>query len=781
MLAIGVGLGAVAVLGLGAAARFLPIELPELDVPSRIYSEAHWIRTGNNVDATGVVRRLQRLGYHEVNQGELGPGEYRKGKRELSFNRRPFSGALTSGDAGTFTLRLDSARRIRTIRGPHGEPQARVALEPEIIGELHGIEREDRYIIPLAEMPEHLVDAVLVVEDRRFYGHGGVDLRRLAGAFLANLRARRVVQGGSTLTQQLAKNVFLTDERTLARKLREAWLALRIEKSHKKAEILEAYLNTIYLGQRGSVSVRGMEAASRHYFGKHVQKLTIAESALLAGLIRGPGLYSPFVVPKSALERRNLVLSMLFEEERLSEVEYEEARDSPLGNLPYAVQAVSAPYFTEFVKRELAQAHPEIDPEEARLEVFTGLDADAQHAAQEALRRGLLRLERDYPKLVRDEPLQAAFVALNPVTGQILAMVGGRNFSESQFNRATQAKRQPGSVFKPIVALAALSRDKSGEPGFTLASFLADEPLQIETREGLWEPRNYDDEFRGFVSLRDALEQSINVPFARLGMEVGAKRIIQTARRLGIDSRLRAVPSLALGSFEVSPLEIAQAYGVLASGGRRVAPRSYSQVRDIDGRDLAVPEAVPKRVFPPDEIALITSALQGVVDRGTGRGVRTWGFRGPVAGKTGTTNEARDAWFVGYNQKVVAAVWVGFDDGQPMGLSGAVAALPIFAEFLVHTQGARGGEDFPTPAGLERIRIHRESGLRASLTCPGEPEFFLRGTAPFESCGPGGWFRSDRQRYERDEDWDRSRPRPSKRRGIFGILDAVLDAIEGTD
>lgn len=777
MLGVGVGIGLLVIFGLGLAASFAPIELPELDVPSRLYSQPYWIRGGTSVDASGIVRRLQRLGYHEVTQGELKPGEFRKSKRKVSFNRRPFRGPLADGGEGVFTLRLDSARRIRSIRGSHGEPQARVALEPEIIGELHGRQREDRYIVPLNEMPAHLVDAVLVVEDRRFYEHGGIDLRRLAGAFLANLRAGRIVQGGSTLSQQLVKNVFLTDERTLVRKLREAWLALRVEKSHQKAEILEAYLNTIYLGQRGSVSVRGMEAAARHYFGKHVQKITLAESALLAGLIRGPGLYSPFLLPETARERRNLVLAMLFEEDRIAEEAYEEARQSPLGDLPYAAQAVSAPYFTEYVKRELAREFPELDPEEARLAVYTGLDADAQNAAQEALRRGLLRLERDFPNLVReDNPLQAAFVSLHPESGQILALVGGRDFARSQFDRATQAKRQPGSVFKPIVALTALARDASGTPEFTLASFIEDEPLSVETREGLWEPRNHDDEFRGFVSLRDALEQSINVPFARLGMQVGSERIIETARELGIESRLRAVPSLALGSFEVSPLEIARAYSVLAAGGQRLPTRSYLRVRDIDGRDVAIPEASRKRVFPPDEVALVTSALQGVVDRGTGRGVRTWGFRGPVAGKTGTTNEARDAWFVGYTQNVVAAVWVGFDDGTPMGLSGAVAALPIFSEFLVHTQGARGGQEFPLPVGLERVQINRDSGLRAGLTCPGEPEFFLAGTAPLEACGPGGWFRSERRR---NEDWDRSRPRPERRRGIFGILDAVLDTIAG--
>ena len=773
-LVVAVGLVAAALVAfLGS---LVPLELPELAVPSRIYARPHRIASGQSLDTAGLLDRMRRLGYREVER-EPRPGEYRLKGRRLQIHRRAFQAPTGAGRETLIELRLDSNRRISSIRTAGGRRVPSVLLEPEVIGEFQGRQREDRTLVPLAELPVHLIDAVLAIEDRRFFEHGGLDLRRLAGAMLANLRALRIVQGGSTLTQQLVKNVFLTDERTIARKLREAWLALRVERTNTKEEILEAYLNTIYMGQRGPVSVRGMEAAARHYFGKPARELTLPDSALLAGLIRGPGLYSPFTVPETALARRNQVLGILRDTGDISQAEYDATIGLPIDPLPEAPAAVSAPYFSAYVRRELERNLPELDVDSARVDVYTGLDARLQVAAQRAVRRGLRQLEADFPNLEAesgdgDSPLQAALIAIDPRNGDVLAHVGGRDFRSSQFDRATQAYRQPGSVFKPIVALSALSRGSDGRPAFTLASHLEDEPLSVETPEGVWEPSNYDGEFHGTTSLRTAIEQSRNVPIARLGIELGPERIIETARRLGITSRLRPVPSLALGAFEVSPLEMARAYAVLASSGMSVVPRPYLRVVDVDGRELEGHAPRFEPVFAADEVRLVTSALLGAVDHGTGRSLRGYGFRGPVAGKTGTTNDFRDAWFVGYTPELVAVVWVGFDDGRSAGLTGARGALPIFARFIIDALGARGGLDFATPDGMEIVAINEQTGLRAGFGCFGEDEMFLAGTAPEKSCGPQ-WMRArDRTRRQRDT------ASPPREAPWFRALGAVLDALE---
>ncbi len=755
-----------------------PVKLPELAVPSRIYSRAHRIAVGQSVKTSGLVERLDRLSYREIARGEPRPGEVRLLRDRIILNRRPFRTPLAAGSEGRAELHVDQEGRISSIRAVGGRRLPSLLLEPELVGAFHGQLREDRHLLELEDFPVYLIDAVLMIEDRRFFEHAGIDLRRLVGALIADLRAMAIVQGGSTLTQQLVKNVFLDDQRTIARKLREAWLALRVERGHTKDEILEAYLNTIYMGQRGSVSVRGMEAAGLHYFGKHAGELSLAEAALLAGLIRGPGLYSPFTHPEKARERRDQVLDILLETERISQEQRDRAVAQPVGNLKRAPESAWAPYFVALLRRELERDLPDLDLDEARLDVYTGLDASLQLLAERAVRDGLARLEADFPHLLREEgepAVQAALVALDPHTGDVLAHVGGRDWGQSQFDRVSQAQRQPGSVFKPVVALAALSRGPDGTPAFTLASVVEDEPFELETPDGIWSPANYDGEFRGWTSLRRALETPSNVPMPRIGLELGPQRVVATARRMGVSGRLVAVPSLALGAFETSPLEIARTYGVLASGGLRVETRPFTRVIDIDGRELAERTVVSERVFDPAEIRLVTSALEGVVERGTGRGLRMFGYEGPVAGKTGTTNDFRDAWFVGYTPELVAAVWVGFDDGHSLDLTGASAALPIFGRFLTGALGKDGGAPFETPEGVEFAEVNERTGLRAGFGCWGEREIFLDGTAPRERCRPG-WFRSPL----RDKP-DPGEPTTRRQRGRLPwqrVLDSVGDVLD---
>jgi penicillin-binding protein 1B len=705
-----------------------------------VLSRPHRIIPGQHVEATHLSERLARLGYRRTRSSAPGIGETFRGAERLVIHRREFAGPEGPVAPERLELRLDGGGWIVSIRDARGRRREEAWLEPETLGALADDAPVDRVLVRLGDLPRHLVDAMLVAEDRRFHEHHGLDLRRLGGALVANLRARRVRQGGSTITQQLVKNVFLSHERTLLRKLREVWLALRVERAHTKEEILEAYLSTIYLGQRGPVSVVGVEAAARHYFGRSARTLDLAESALLAGMVRGPGFYSPFQHPERARERRDRVLARMAKAKLVSEREAAAAAELPLGNVAAPPAAPRPGYFLARLERDLAAALPELDLRRDRVAVFTGLDAQLQLEAERALREGIERLEADFPHLrAAEAKLEAALVALDPEDGAILAYVGGRSFAGSQFDRVAQARRQPGSAFKPVVLLAALARGAGGAPAFTLASLVRDEPLEVETPEGTWRPANYEEEFRGEITLRRALADSVNVPFVRIGLELGPAAIVETARRMGIDSPLEPVPSLALGAGEVSPLELARAYALLANGGERVGVRSALRVTDAAGRMLFEAPPLRERAFDPAEVALVTSALEGAVDEGTGRGLRAMGYEGPVAGKTGTTNDARDAWFAGYTPEIAAAVWVGLDEGHALGLAGAQAALPIFGRFLIAALGAEGGEAFPEPPGLESVAIHEATGLRAGFLCWGRPEWFLTGTAPEERCGPG-WF-----------------------------------------
>jgi penicillin-binding protein 1B len=772
---------AAGALGLGlllALGALVPKRLPEPTLPNRVFARPHRIAPGQDVATTHLVERLERLGYRRTRK-QPALGEYFRGEQRLAIHRREFAGPQGPVPAARFDLHLDWGGRIEAIVDERGRERDEAFLEPETLGALADDAPVERVLVRLDELPRHLIDAVLVAEDRRFHEHHGLDPRRLGGALLANLRARGVRQGGSTITQQLVKNVFLSHERTLLRKLREIWLALRVERAHTKDEILEAYLNTIYLGQRGPVSVVGVEAAARHYFGRSARTLGLAESALLAGMIRGPGFYSPFQHPERARERRDQVIAQMARAEVVSAAEAAAAAGRPLGQVAKPPAAPRPVWFLAKLERDLAAALPGVDLREDRVRVHTGLDAQLQLAAEGAVRDGLEQLEADFPRLQSDDaPLQAALVALDPESGAVLAYVGGRRFAQSQFDRVAQARRQPGSAFKPVVLLAALARGPDGAPAFTLASLLRDEPLEVETPEGPWRPANYEEEFRGEITLRRALEHSVNVPFARVALALGPEAIVAAARRMGVESPLDPVPSLALGAGEVSPLELARAYALLANGGDRVGVRTALHVTDAEGRVLLEAPPLREREFDPAEVALVTSALEGAVDRGTGHGLRAMGYEGPVAGKTGTTNDARDAWFAGYAPEVAVAVWVGFDDGRPLGLPGARAALPIFGRFLIDALGPEGGRAFPEPPGLESVAIHEGTGLRAGFLCWGEREWFLAGTAPRESCGPG-WF-ARREPAERGEEPDLPRRRPRDPVGrflerLFGLAEEMAE------
>ena len=700
-------------------ARFAKVETRRAVV---IYAAGQTLFPGTHVRLIDLAGTLARLGYVETRALPTARGQFRRAAGAWDISLRDGGGRVR--------LEVRGERIERVMR--EGKEEASVVLESEVLtggGDQAG---EDYRPVKLAEAPKALIDAVLAAEDHRFFERGALDVRAIIRAAWANLVSGKVTQGGSTITQQLVKNRLLTHERTIARKLEEAWLAILVASGYSKAQILEAYLNEIYLGQRGSLAIRGVGAAARAYFSKEPHQLTPGEAAVLAGMVRAPNTFSPVLNPDRARARRDVVLARMHELRMLDAAAYERARGEPLRPLARPWPGSTAPYFADYVRQELEER----SLQGARID--TTLDLTLQRFAENAVARGLDQLESSFPRLRRGDPrarLQVALVAIDPATGEIRAFVGGRDYQASQFNRATLAQRQAGSAFKPFVYLAAL-HPRDGPPPFTAASMVDDAPLTITTDAGPWSPRNYDGRYEGRVSVRRALEHSLNGATVRISQTVGLPVIIETARAAGLDGSLAPVPALALGAFEVTPLELASAYLSFANGGVRPgAVRGVRAAYRAGGtRVLAVEDTTPVSVMSSAEAYLMTSLLEGVIRSGTASTARGRGMPGEVAGKTGTTNEGRDAWFVGYSSRLLAVVWVGFDEGKAHGLSGAQAALPIWADFMRQALGAYPAPAFAIPSGITFADIDATNGKLAGRSCPlVVRETFLSGTEP-ERC-----------------------------------------------
>jgi penicillin-binding protein 1B len=711
-------------------------------VPSRVYAAPIVVFPGANWQRLDLAGWLTRMGYRE--QREAGPlevGSYRWLPGRLRVYLRGFDHPQLPEPNRRVEFLLEEGR-VRRIRDDRGMDLDIVALEPEPISAYYGSDREQRDLVEIDNVPEHLIAAIFAVEDRRFEEHHGIDPRRIVGAMVANVRAGGITQGGSTLTQQLVKNFFLTPERTLKRKATEAVMAMLVEARYSKRQILEAYLNEIYMGRRGSTAVHGVGEAARFFFGKRVVDLEVDESALLAAVIQSPNAMSPHRHPERARARRDLVLGLMRDQGYISPEEAERARARSLSLAAISLESGQDRYFLDELARQLPEVYDEDLLAVDGLRIYSTLDPMMQRAAVRNLQDGLASLEQRLGEVRTAEgevlPLQGCLIAMRPQTGEILALVGGQDYSSSQWNRCTMARRQVGSVFKPVVYAAALA-PQSG-PVITLASLINDAPLEIPTRDGMWAPENYDKEFHGPVSVREALERSLNVPAARIGQAVGISRVVEMARRLGVESYLPAVPSLALGTAEISPLEVATIYATFANGGLRPTPRSFIGLLDDRGvGQEQVPLAGAQRVLDPGTAYLITSLLEGVVDRGTGVGIRSRGLRGPIAGKTGTTDDEFDLWFVGYTPELVAVVWVGYDEPRPIGVPSSRGALPIWASFLSEVSGDRVRGVFAQPGGIAQVDIDPRSGARALLGCPERrSEFFLESTIPESTCPLGG-------------------------------------------
>ena len=610
---------------------------------------------------------------------------------------------------------------------------------------LHEFFKENRSAVPLRQIPRHLVNATLSTEDRSFYQHWGVDLWGIGRAALQDVMQMRRAQGGSTITQQLARNLFLTHERSLSRKLKEMVLAIQIEKTYSKDQILEMYFNQIYFGE----GAYGVEAAAKTYFGKPVQELTLPESALLAGLPANPSVYSPRRRPQAARARRSKVLRNMLATHAITQVEFDNAIGAGLGVTPVRYSNDRAPYFVEMVRLHLDERYGSNAVYEGGLKVWTTLDMDLQQIGERAMERQLEALENglklkvrrsnfvsaptDSARALERTPyLQGSLVALDPRNGYIRALSGGRDWNQSNFNRAIQARRQPGSAFKPFVYTAAIDN------GFHPTDTIVDEPVSFPGANGeLYQPGNYDHTFRGPVTLRYALQQSINVPAIKLLRKVGTSLVASYARRMGIKSPLGQNLSLALGSSEVTLLELTSAYAVLANRGIRNEPLFILKVEDRNGNVLEKNAPRPTEVLSEGTASVMTSMLQSVVDHGTGYPARAAGFLNPAAGKTGTMDEYMDAWFVGYTPSIVCGCWVGFDEKKPIGpgMTGARAALPMWTEFMIGATRGRPVEDFPIPAGTSTRLVCAETGMLATDACPSVTrEMFSEGSEPSEYC-----------------------------------------------
>ena len=710
-------------------ARFDRVEASRATV---VYAAPQALVPGLNVRQAGLADTLARLRYAEMRDGPGRPGQFRRGPGIWEIFLR---GHAPDTPPQLIRVEIRGERIARVTRA--GRDIGAVALEPEVLTSAGDRAGEDYRPARLATIPPSLIDAVLAAEDHRFFAHGGLDLRGVLRATWANLRAGRVTQGGSTITQQLVKNRLLGRQRTFLRKVREAWLSALVEWRYSKAQILEAYVNEVYLGQRGTLAIRGVGAGARAWFGKEPHQLTLAEAALTAGMIRAPNSYSPAVNPDRARERRDVVLARMRELGRVGEREYRVARAEPIRVPSSRTPGQPAPYFTDWIRQEIEQRFaPDAVVGDPGARVYTALDLSLQRFAEHAVARGLDRIETRLPRLRRasgGERLQVALIALDPITGQIRALVGGRDYGASQFNRATHARRQPGSAFKPFVYLTALAVG-DGQPAFTAASIVDDSPLTLVAGPADWSPRNYEDRYEGRVTLRHALEHSLNAATVRIASEVGLERIVETARRVGITSPLAPVPALALGAYEVTPLELARAYLPFANGGVRAAVAGVRAIVDGEGEKVAPADDDPIPVLSPAEAYLMTSLLQGVIDAGTGADALRFGIPAALAGKTGTTNDGRDAWFVGYAPTLLALVWVGFDSGAAHGLSGAQAALPIWADFMKQALETYPASRFETPPGVVLAEIDATNGKLANRFCPvTRREVFLDGTEP-EPC-----------------------------------------------
>jgi len=669
-----------------------------------LYAAPRIIQRGQKMPVEALVRALRRAGYVESGGSNVFSGSFRN--KGSAIEIRP----THANDARPpiVNVIIDHNDRISDLTS-EGASIESFTLEPEILSNDLSSKGGGRESLTYDEIPQVLVQAILSIEDHRFFQHSGLDPFGIARALWRNAGNDHVGQGGSTITQQLVKNTYLSPERTLHRKYAEAMLAFALEGRLSKQDIFALYCNEVYLGQRGAVAARGVKDAARIYFGKELKDLSLAEAATIAGMIQGPSRYSPLRHSQAAQARRNAVLESMVRDGWIGAEQAADISRQPIVvSTPAQSDSSLAPYFVDQVNR-ISDSDFDVSPANQR--IYTTIDLDLQQLAEGALRKQMDRLDGVY-KNRRVKP-QAALVALDPRTGNVLAMVGGRDYAESQLNRATDARRQPGSTFKPFVYAAAL------EDGMSPVQTFVDAPRDfVYDHNKTYRPANFGGGYSMHdVTMRTGLVKSLNVVTVDVAMQTGLARIANLAEKSGLP-RPDRYPSLALGTEEVTPLQLAAAYATFLNGGRRVDPKVIASVGDPPATHLIADAGAHSQVISPTTAYMITNMLSAVVDHGTGRAARGAVNGTAIAGKTGTS---RDGWFVGYSPNLVCAVWIGFDDNQQLGLTGAEAALPAWADFMkaaIEAKPALGGKNFECPEGIEFVEIDADDGLLSTLSCP---------------------------------------------------------------
>jgi penicillin-binding protein 1B len=693
-------------------------------VPARIYARPLELYEGARLSASQLRYELQILGYRHLRRVSA-PAQWSGGAGRYRIRTRAFH--FWDGEQPALDLRLRiEGDAVVALRDARGRALDIVRLEPAVIGSIYPAHKEDRVLVRRQDLPDSLVHALLAVEDRRFFEHHGIDPRGIARALWADLRAGAMVEGGSTLTQQLVKNFILSSRRSLWRKLNEALMALIVESRYSKDEILEAYANEIFLGQDGERAIHGFGLAAYFYFNRPLKELRLHETALLVGLVKGASYYNPRRHPKRALRRRNLVLEQMFKQGFIDARALRRARAMPLGVTRRGrAQHHRYPAVVQLVRRQLARDYREEDLTSEGLRIFTTVDPWEQHVAARDLAATLARIEKR--RHIARGSLQAAMVIVSPQGGEVRALIGGREAGVSGFNRALDARRPVGSLVKPALYLSALSRPRR----YTLATLLRDEPVSVDLPNGdRWRPRNFDHKAHGRVPLHRALAHSYNLAAVNTGLDLGVDVVIDTLRRLGVDKPIRPYPSVLLGAVPLAPIEVAQVYQSIAAGGFRAPLRAIREVLDAHDQPLQRYPLEVRQVADPAPVFLLTRNLQEVVESGTARGLSAFFGAGfALAGKTGTTNDLRDSWFAGFGGDRVGVVWVGRDDNRPTGLTGSVGALPVFGRVM---RDLRLAPLAPSPpADIEYYWVQDDSGLLSAEGCKGAIQLpFIRGSEP---------------------------------------------------
>ena len=730
-------------------------------VTSKIYAAPETVALGDPATPSDIAAALRRAGYSESRNNSIG-----------SFNLHPDSIEIFPGPDSYFNqepgvLRFGKGHISRIISLSDNTDRGQFALEPELLTNVFDKNREKQRIVHYADLPPTLVHAILSAEDKRFFQHSGFDPLGIIRAATVDVKDGKNTQGASTLSMQLARNMFLTQDRNWRRKAAEIMITLQLEHRLTKPQILELYVNQIDLGRRGSFEIVGFGEAARAYFGKDLHSLSLEQTATLAGMLRNPILYNPFRHPERARERRNVVLSLMRTNSYITDREYAVAVDTPMIVAPPEAESSEAPYYVDLVNDELTQRFEDYDFKGQSDRIYTALDLNLQRAAGEAIKIGMQKVDEQIRKQRRfkgktNPPLpQCALIALDPHTGEIKALVGGRNYGMSQLNHMV-AKRPPGSIFKPFVYAAAINTAiNGGSRTLTPATTVVDEPTTFWYDGKPYEPNNFGSEFWGTVTLRQALAHSMNVATIKVAEMVGYGAVTALAHKAGINSDVHATPAMAIGSYDATPLEMAGAYTVFANGGTYVKPVFVAQVKESNGDKIYEHKPETKPVLDPRVDSVMVSMLQEVLRSGTGAGVHALGFNLPAAGKTGTSH---DGWFAGFTSNLLCIVWVGFDNYDQLDLEGARSALPIWAEFMKRAAEFREYRDvkpFTAPSGIVSIDIDPESGMPATPNCPKRfSEVFIAGTEPVGSCPLHGGSSLDNTNVS---GWDTTPPQPQQR------------------